>query len=136
MTTMRQLIVRTINSYDFDNSIVILKGFNKWLPDISGDFLFSKKPDLEKPQYDGMEIFKKITASSGNVFMLYEDLVVLSDMSLAGILSVSGKSIVVLDNDFFDVFYPSNIDAKDFAPLKELHEKENDSYISTNIRRC
>lgn len=129
MTTLWQLILETINEYDFQNSIVILKGFNKWLSDISGNFLFSKKPDIEKPKYDGLEVLRKLSEKTGNVFMLYEDLVVLSDMSLAGVLTASGRNIIILNNDYFDVFYPSDITLDEFAPLKELHEKENDSYI-------
>ena len=49
MKTLKQLIVKQINSISDQNTIVVLKGFNKWLPELSGNFLFSKEIKIEKP---------------------------------------------------------------------------------------
>ena len=130
MNTLKNLIVNTLNYIDVENSILILKGFNRYSSEIAGDFLFFDKPSLELNANDGINLFNRLTQSGNkNLFMFYEDLVSLSEMSLAGVLGATGKRIIVIDNDFFDVYYPSDISKEDYPRLKESHEKEIDSFI-------
>lgn len=127
MKTLEQLIVKQINSISDPNTIVVLKGFNKWLPKLTGNFLFSKEIKTEKP--DVSDLLSEIVKHKDTLFITYEDLVALSEMSLGGIFAASGKDIYILDNDFYTTFYPSSFSLEDYEDLKSKHDAERDLYI-------
>ena len=116
MKTLKDLIIKQINSITTPDTIVILKGFNRWLPELTGDFIFAKNVTMQKP--DVANLLAKISTHKGTLFATYEDLVGLSEMSLGGIFAASGKSVYILENDFYATYYPSNFTPKQYEELK------------------
>lgn len=137
MKTLKDLIVKQINSITTPDTIVILKGFNRWLPELTGDFIFAKNVTMQKP--DVANLLAKISTHKDTLFATYEDLVGLSEMSLGGIFAASGKSVYILENDFYTTYYPSNFTPKQYEELKSEHDSEKDLYIQQvygDIEEC
>ncbi|MBR3052227.1 ATP-dependent DNA helicase RecQ [Candidatus Saccharibacteria bacterium] len=127
METIKELIISKINSLSEPNTVVVLKGFNKWLSEVEGDFIFGKEIEFKKPETK--DLLQKLVAETGVMFAVYEDLIALSYLSLGGIFKAAGKKVYILENDFYTTFYPSNFTAKEYEKVKEWHDADHDEYI-------
>lgn len=128
--TIKTIIIKSVEELDlFDNSsIVALKGFDRWLDEIDGEFLFGKDISLSG-EIDLANIIQKASSIQTRAFIKYEDLAMLSEKSLGGVFQGLGKKIVVIDNDFYNLFYPCIKDEDQCAVIKEQHASDSDNLV-------
>lgn len=128
-TTLKSKIVDLINNLTQSNTIFVLKGFNRYLTDIKQTFLFAKENIfLEKAKLD-QEVIGSLLSADRCRFITFENLAALADQQMIGVLSAIGKKVVIVDNDFYELYYPGPVDQEMSQKIKSEYESERDNLI-------
>lgn len=125
--TIKNVLLKSIADLKDNKTVYVLKGFNYWLNDIDGNFLFSKRPIIDT-QPDITEITSKLS-KGGSLFALHEDIAWLSSKSLGGLPQVHGYSIVLVENDLFSTYFPNESSVNNNLALQSAFDKETDNIV-------
>lgn len=121
----------TLNS---NNTLYALKGFNYWLDKLDSKRFFLGKSPLE----DNIDnkVMRELNDSDSPKLILYENLINLSVNNLiGGISAFTDYKIVIVENDFFDGYYPDfQINTQKKAELFESVEDNVIHYYYGDIK--
>ena len=105
MKNFDEALIMFINSLDEKNTIYVLKGFNAWTEHIEESKFFLGISPLGK--HISKKMIASLTQSEDSKLMLFENLVYLANNNLlGGIQAFTDYQIKVIENDFFDGYYP------------------------------
>ena len=132
MKNLYDSILDVIESLDSKKSLYVLKGFNAWLEDMkipsNSMMLDSFVIDLNSL---GLEkIYKKLESGEA-LFCTHEQMSILSEKHLAGVPGSLGYKITVINNDFFNTYYPHHRDAVSTAMIQEQLDQNKDNIVQT-----
>ncbi len=127
--TLKDKIVDIINNLAQPNTIFVLKGFNRYLADIKQDFLFNQETVFSEKASLNQDIIKLLLATEECRFITHESLIALSDQQMIGTLLAVGKEIVILNNDFYELYYPGPKDHASSQRIKSDYESEQDNLV-------
>lgn len=124
LVTLKDMILVSINQLDDDRTVYVLKGFNHWIDEIDGHFLFGKAPIIDN-QPNIADITNQLQ-SGIPLFALHEDIAWLNDKSLGGLPATQGYKMVIVENDLFYIYYPNGRHSHE---LQGLFEKDTDTIV-------
>lgn len=110
------------------NTIYVLKGFNAWMDDIAGNNFFLGKQPIQNEI--SKEKISELSKSDEPKLMLFENLIYLTNQNqLGGILTFTNYKVIIIENDYFDGYFPDfQVDNSD--RLLQFND-ENDNLIQT-----
>ena len=126
-TILKDEIIRLINNLAQPNKIFVLKGFNRYLDEINQDFLFERRDILSEKASLTPEVIKALLSANKASFIIFEDLAALADQQMVGTFNAIGKEVVILDNDFYELYYPGPADPEISQRIKADYESEQDN---------
>lgn len=129
--TIKEAILNLINSLVFEQTIVVLKGFNRYLTHIDQSFIFGKNDNCSTEPSLNQDIIKALMSTHSCQFMTYENLISLSNQQMMGTFNALGKSVIILDNDFYELYYPGTSNQNLAQKIKADHESEQDNITQT-----
>lgn len=102
--TIGQIIINYLHTLG-NSSIVILKGFNNYLSHIKDKLVFSDNL-LDSDRISAQSVQSLMMQNDSTKFITYEDYLLMQNKQLSGLLGLS-PNVYILDNDFYNLYYPS-----------------------------
>lgn len=127
MATIQEGIIETLSGLRDDHTVYVLKGFNRWVDSINGEFLFGRRPILDS-QLDFRAVSSKLS-SGRSFFALHEDIAWLGDKKLGGLPQMHGYNLVVIENDAFYIYYPGYDTSSWGYETQELFNRDTDNIV-------
>ena len=126
MKTFKQALEAYLKSLNEEHTIYVLKGFNYWLDALDTDlFLGGKTVNSYK---NLIEAIQRLSSTTRAVFLLYENLIYLHDRNMLNAIEVFTQyKLVIIENDYFDSYYPGF--RSDIETIKNDFESEEDNII-------
>lgn len=89
--------------------IIALKGFNYWVDEISSDvdLLFGARPILPSDVSEILKVLDSKLSTGETYYCLLEDLIMLSNLQLTGVIKAKQYCIECINNNVFPNVYPS-----------------------------
>ncbi len=128
---LKEAILNKLSSLKFDvPTIVVLKGFNRWLDEINRPFILGKGIDFDG-NINLADVLSSISSPGEIKFAKFEDLIALNAKSLSGLFEASGMNVVIIKNDFFNLFYPFVRDEEVCERVKECLLSDDDNVVQS-----
>lgn len=86
--------------------IFFLKGFNYWIKNFDLNFLLESNPAGSNEEISVEKIVSKLSGNDKSYFAWYEDIILLQENKLEGILNSLQYKCIIIENDFFLRYYP------------------------------
>lgn len=126
MKTFKQALEIYLKSLNEENTIYVLKGFNYWLDSLDADLFLGGK--TVNAYADLKQSIQKLFNTSRAMFLLYENLLYLYDENALGSIELFTQyKIIIVENDYFDGYYPGFY--SDIKTIQEDFESEKDNII-------
>lgn len=126
MKTFKQALEIYLKSLNEENTIYVLKGFNYWLDSLDADLFLGGK--TVNSYADLKQSIHKLFNTSRAMFLLYENLLYLYDENALGSIELLTQyKIIIVENDYFDGYYPGLY--SDIKTIQEDFESEKDNII-------
>lgn len=124
--SISQIIINYLYTLN-DNSIVILKGFNNYLNRIQDKLVFSENL-LDGERISAQSVQSLMMQNDGVKFILHEDYLLMQNKQLSGLLGLS-PNVYILDNDFYNLYYPSVTDDEVNESIVKSLESAQDNQL-------
>lgn len=133
--TMREIYSTIIDkNFTSKNILYVLRGFNYFSNNLNispDQYLIDSKPIMEGNPEKVAKVTKKLSGDQP-LYCFVEDLLWLHDSALSGLIRVNGYKIVIINNDFFNAYYPDVEQSEAEIELKtKLFDAETDNLIQT-----
>lgn len=131
-SSIKDVLINSLVSLSDEKTIYVLKGFNYWIDEISaklGSSYVGFVPEANRVNGMSLPDLNEKLQLGKSLFMNYENIIWLSNNSLAGLPVVYGYSLVCVENDFFDTFYPDVNNREEVFAKGVLFESEIDNKI-------
>ncbi len=114
--------------------LYVLRGFNFFSESFdipSGSYLIDSKPLTKAEPEKIAQITSKLTGNQP-IYCFVEDLLWLHDSALSGLIGINGYSIVIINNDLFNAYYPDvEMSPDDLANKSQMFDDDSDNLIQT-----
>lgn len=126
MKTFKQALEIYFKSLNEENTIYVLKGFNYWLDSLDADLFLGGKTTNS---YENLkQSIQELSSTSRAMFLLYENLIYLYDKNALGAIKLFTQyKIIIVENDYFDGYYPGVYSSVEI--IKDDFESEEDNII-------